>query len=512
MHNKLQLLCEKYTNQPEVLRKMDEYLNKQFPHALSLYVDRINRKHNLETQSKIYIDKFLNDPEHQYLYIPQTDIFIVYNGENYGLIREDSIWHSLLTDISKKESLNPWKHKIKNMTIKKIKEEKSLLYTIPESCTIQYVIQHLSPLLFISKAETKYFLTLLGDNILKKYLHQPRHISYFARIESREFLMCLHDQTYSILGQHSSPITGIKYKYHNQSYNDCRILCFNDSVKIRSCWEGFIKSHILDIIAVAVHYSNQFQNAGNYIDSKCENPEAINRITYISRTNADTLITKFQEEWLEPSNNGEIKWVEMYYLWKSFIRTTCQFPVMPIFMKNLKLKLNIKLNYNEKLDLYSNVTSSKLSYVKTFQNFWVETITEGQDEFEISELWSLYLTWMHNKNAETNLINEEKMQFLIEHFAGPAKIGKFVTSIKCNLWNKQAEMKDIIHQLNVDYNFCQEEDLPIYQLYKDYCNKILETTTTRTVSKKYFEKYIPKIIPSEYIKDNQLLKEYWSNF
>ena len=74
------------------------------------------------------------------------------------------------------------------------------------------------------------------------------------------------------------------------------------------------------------------------------------------------------------------------------------------------------------------------------------------------------------------------------------------------------EMEDIINQLKVDYDFCQEEDISIYKLYKDYCKRILDTTSKRTVSKKYFEKYISKIIPSEYIKDNQLLKEYWSEF
>jgi len=75
-------------------------------------------------------------------------------------------------------------------------------------------------------------------------------------------------------------------------------------------------------------------------------------------------------------------------------------------------------------------------------------------------------------------------------------------------------MEDIINQLKVDYNFCQEEDISIFKLYKDYCKKILDSSSSskRTVSKKYFEKYISKIIPSEYIKDNRLLKEYWTEF
>ena len=65
-------LYEKYQEQPEVLAKMEEYLNKQFPHALELFVNRINRKQNLEKQSKLYIDKFLSNPEQQYFYIQQS--------------------------------------------------------------------------------------------------------------------------------------------------------------------------------------------------------------------------------------------------------------------------------------------------------------------------------------------------------------------------------------------------------------------------------------------------------
>ena len=509
MMDSINALHTKYKDRPAILCKMEEYMNKQLPHALDLFVERINRKHNLETQSNIYIDKFLNNPEQQYFYIPQSDLFIFYNGEKYVLINEDTILHILLSDISTKSHLIPWKHKIKNLVIKKIKEEKSLLASIPESCTIQYIIQHLTPILFRSKSESKYFLTLLGDNILKK----STQICQFARLESKDFLTCLHDHIQCILGTQCLPINTIKFKYHNQTFKDCKIISFNDSVKIRSCWDSFLKSHILDIIAVACHYSHQFQSANNYIESHCQNTEAIHSISYLSKTNSETLINKFISEWLEPStDSGEIKWVEMYYLWKSFIRSECQFPIMPVYIKNLKTALSAQLNYNESLDLYSTVTSSKLSYVKTFQSFWKETIIEGDDEFEISELWSLYLKWMLEKGAKVSGINEEKMHFLIEHFAGSPITGKFITSIKCNLWDKQAEMEDIINQLKVDYDFCQEEDISIYKLYKDYCKRILDTTSKRTVSKKYFEKYISKIIPSEYIKDNQLLKKYWSEF
>ena len=257
-------LYEKYKDQPEVLSKMEEYLNKQFPHALELFVTRINRKQNLEKQSQLYIDKFLNNPEQQYFYNHQTDLFIFYNGENYSIINEDTIWHLLLSDISTKEELIPWKHKIKNLAIKHIKE-KPITQSIPESNTIQYVIQHLTPTLFRSKSEAKYFLTVLGDNILKK----STNITHFTRLESKDFLTCLQDLIQYVLGCQCNPISSIKFKYYNQDFNNCSIFSFNDSVKITSCWNDFLKSHILDLIAVASHYSHQFQNANKYIQNHC---------------------------------------------------------------------------------------------------------------------------------------------------------------------------------------------------------------------------------------------------
>jgi len=508
MCSKIEILFNKYTDQPEVQNKMEEYMDKQFPRALELFVERITRKQNLEKCSQIYIYKFLNNPIQQYFYIQHQGLFIFYNGENYISISEDIIWHTLLSDISTREQLIPWKHKVKNIIIKKIKET-SITSSIPESCTIQQVIQHLTPVLFRSKSEAKYFLTLLGDNILNKSSNK----THFSRVESKDFLTCLRDHIQCIFGPSCFPTNNIKYKYYTQDYKDCRIMSFNESVKIRSCWDSFIKSHILDIIAVASHYSNQFQNVDNYLTIHCQNTEEINSITRLSSTTSEKLIDHFVNTWLEPSSDcGEIEWVEMYYLWKSFIRSECNLPIMPIHIKHVKMALSSKIKYIESRDLYSMVTSSKLSYVKTFQEFWKETITEGDDEFEISELWSLYLIWMNDKNAKVTGINDEKMRFLVEHFAGSSVVGNFVTSVKCNLWDKQAEMDDIITQLKVDYDFCQEEDISIYKLYVDYCKRILEMTDKRTVSKKYFEKYIAKIIPSEYIKDNHLLKEYWTHF
>ena len=51
--------------------------------------------------------------------------------------------------------------------MKRIKDN-NLLKSVPESTTIQGVLDALYPCLFESKTEAKYFLCILGDALLKK--------------------------------------------------------------------------------------------------------------------------------------------------------------------------------------------------------------------------------------------------------------------------------------------------------------------------------------------------------
>ena len=83
-------------------------------------------------------------------------------------MKEDDIVYNLLSTVSyDNKSLIDWKHKTKISLLKKIKE-RSIFSVIPESKTIQYVLNLLTPTYFLTKNEAKYFLTCIGDNILKK--------------------------------------------------------------------------------------------------------------------------------------------------------------------------------------------------------------------------------------------------------------------------------------------------------------------------------------------------------
>ena len=69
--------------------------------------------------------------------------------------------------------------------MKNIKEQ-SLFNIVPESITIQNVINSLYPILFSSKYAAKYFLTVIGDNILKKNNNHIHFVPLYSKIFIRE--------------------------------------------------------------------------------------------------------------------------------------------------------------------------------------------------------------------------------------------------------------------------------------------------------------------------------------
>ena len=80
MNIKLKKLYDNYENNPIIVNKIHEYLDKHVPRALELFIERqaaqLKRKQALEKNSQIYIDKFLNNPDKQYFFIPQSNVFI----------------------------------------------------------------------------------------------------------------------------------------------------------------------------------------------------------------------------------------------------------------------------------------------------------------------------------------------------------------------------------------------------------------------------------------------------
>ena len=186
-----------------ILERIHAYVKTQLPQSIKNYqtahAECETRKKSLAVAADEITETFLNKTK--YFYCPASELYFTYNNQvRYSLIHEDEIHHRILSFTSSTPSTfgasadsvtisatvseggastsiasasavgcvsTSVKYKIKNKIIKSI-QSRDILSSIPESRTIQNVIGLLYPALFRTRDHAKYFLTILGDILLKK--------------------------------------------------------------------------------------------------------------------------------------------------------------------------------------------------------------------------------------------------------------------------------------------------------------------------------------------------------
>jgi hypothetical protein len=150
----------------------------------------------------------------------------------------------------------PWKQKTKVSIMKRIKDN-IICRAIPNSETIQKVLDTFGRF-FATKTETKYFLTVIGDNMLKKRMD----LVHLIPQKTKSFLAEL--VRYVQLYTGANPIATFRYKYHDHEYSLCRLLHTNDYIRNEYHWSQFMGEYALDIICVCYHYSARYGDAELY--------------------------------------------------------------------------------------------------------------------------------------------------------------------------------------------------------------------------------------------------------
>ena len=139
-----------------------------------------------------YIDNFLNDKDIKYYSLfnksLDTEVFIKYDGSSYEYAKRDDIYHKIIQDLNPPSILSNMKREIADEIISSIGGEQLLLHSLPESSTIQNLINFFCPAFFETKEELKYFLTILGDCILNK----NTELVFYVPELSREFLVTIN--------------------------------------------------------------------------------------------------------------------------------------------------------------------------------------------------------------------------------------------------------------------------------------------------------------------------------
>ena len=498
-------LYEKYKDNEYMLQRIYNHVHVYLPNTLENESKNREKKQNLNTylseEQQIFMQVFLS--KNNYYYLSNNNFYYEYNGKDYFIVKEDEIIHKLLSTISKDRTLLQWKHKTKANIIKQIKE-RNLFTSIPETDTIQNILNALYPTFFSSKNAAKYFLTIIGDNILRK----NSDLVFMTTTKMRQFLDELESVAMSSIGNGNVAYKFVTKYHETHTFNNCRLIRMNENFS-NEYWRELLKKIGLNLLCVAAHYSNRHISSDNFLNTKSDE-ELTNYAYTLKNTSENGLIDKFLEQFIEKtSDEFKIEWKNLHFVWKQFLSNN-NLPNV-IFSSSLKNFLKDKITFDEDSDSFIGITSKYLPLYKDFIQFWNETITNSsspdfENELEVEEISSLFKLWTKNK---TTLTEENIIKILKHFFSSEIVEEKFVLNVTSSVWNKSNDIDNstefIKEQIKNNHKLSLISFDDLYGFYHKYCSN---NAIKFIVSKRYFEKYLYYKF-SEYIVYEKFIKTEW---
>lgn len=495
---KVTAIYEKYKGDPYMGPKTHNFICNQLETTLENiernHCERTQRIDDLTTDQNTFMQGFLF--HNHYFYNPTTEQFFFYDGEHYSQCSEDDIIYNILSTISKDGQLMSWKQKTKVSIMKRIKDN-HIYQSIPESETIQQVLGKLYPAVFPTKTAAKYFLTVVGDNILKK---DPTLI-HIANANAKSLVNTLNIQCQAWFGTNACQT--IKYKYHAEhNYQQIRLL-----TSMMTTSPVFCTDNVVDMLCVACHYSNRYQSSDNYLVKYSNDDLLINATFYLKTLAPNSLVDMFCAEYIRVTSTSakfivghivstavfkptQITWKNMYYLWKHFLDAK-RLPNV-VFTAKLKSRLIEVLarHYDAEQDTFHGVNSKYLPNVCKFLQFWDETMVEDTSEvdfeLEIGEIATLFKLW-RGKDSMINM-SEKQIVDIIEYFYPDVEIDgdKSIYRIRNAMWDKQMDIQLALDELE-DISIISAYDAYVH--YTEFMNRKEDGRATLLVSKPYFDKF-----------------------
>jgi len=534
---------------PGILERIHTYVKTQLPQSIKNYqtahAERETRKQSLALVADEITETFLNKTK--YFYSPHSELYFTYNNQvHYSLINEDEIHHRILADITAiaanvntNSAVTAWKYKIKNRIIKSI-QSRDILSSIPESRTIQNVIGYIYPALFRTRDHAKYFLTILGDVLLKK----TAPLIYFVPLIAKEFIKDLGGECYGLFGSFATTYTtAFKFKYYEHQYKDCRFVdihaqtatttpattttattgsatsssAFSRNAGLRLSHIPELKSSVIDLFCVAAHYSHRFGSADDFLRLHCKTPEVASHAWFLRDRTEQQIIKEFIDYATEPaSSEHEISMTNMLYLWKMYL-SEFRLPSM-FFAATLRAKLAEHTTIGAgaaAIDVIPNRTSKYLPVVSQFRQFWTEHCfaDDREIELEIDEISTLFNEYSTTTTSgpPVALVSDSTLLGMLRHFYPDIIIDddKYILNVGCKLWDKNTEIDEYLEEfkqqcLSNNHSFPQ----PLYNAYEYYCGRCYSAAKRRIISKRYFEKYFMEEY-ADYIDENGMITITW---
>lgn len=449
---------ENYKNDILKLLTTSDIINDESSETLYKQIYKSLIDHIKRTNYKLEHDIIKHYKNLQIYYISTTNLFIMCYSDNidFVILNEDE----LICHISKNINTNIFeiekKHKLINIIISNIKKE-SISEFVPESRTIQTVMDIFNTIIYNNKNICKYVLIVIGELIRKKELND----NCFVNNDFKKLIKDIFDFAYSYFKiSINYDIFKSKYNQHSTLHNCVIIPCNN----YKTIYSDMIKDNILKIILVSLYYTNRYKSSSEFlIDNISDKDEIIK----FKKENVKYVINMFDKEYLEDSSVLKLTHTDINYLWKDFC-----------FNKNIPniLSINCLSGYFNSNNL--NKTSNKLEYVSEFITFWNNNmfVDKNESEFEISEIQQVL------KSTNNVSISEKKILSLLTHFCNvEIENNKYINNLNCKQFNKKKKLNNFKKSNSYD------KDVSLNNLYKIY---LLWETDGIIIGKNYFIKYI----------------------
>jgi hypothetical protein len=461
------------------------------------------------TRHADHIKKSVNNQQ-QFFYISDAKQYVVYDGMDYKSITFDQILSDVrdcvARDIANSVStpttgLVEWKQNVGYEVLEEI-QNVPLHETIPNSSTIQTTIASIYPSVFETRDEAKYFLTVLGDSLMGKF---PKMV-YLTNSVVKPFITMLQRDISLIMGIQNC-LSGVKYKYHDHVYADCRVM----NVSLRT---DVSLPHIqsrLNMFAVALHYSVR-HNSGDEFATRYLCCGTTERIFYLRDNMPNDIVDKFMHDMIQdvdPESGSHITQKEMLFLWKNFL----ELKKLPnVMFSSTFLDIIGGTNSGSSSDTnFPNKISKFLPGVSSFNSFWDECIVNSEndaDEMEMDELTFLYRQFL-SKTKRSFTLDADGIGRIMRHFHPTISISydKYVTGIRHKDWDKNKQVMDMLQDIRMSLTNETSHAIPLNVLYKQYTGRVVDGSMI--VSKRFFETVVTRVLSAHV--DNQSVSCTWWN-
>jgi hypothetical protein len=522
--------CKIYINDIIDKCKEDKYMRSRLlihlkdilPNALEneykTHKENEKRKELLEQELHSFQTYFL--ATNLYYFLPSNSSFYMYDGTDYKYIKEDDIIYKVLSTVTyDNKDLIDWKHKTKVSLIKKIKERTLLKHIIPETTTIQKVLNLLAPTHFRTRNEAKYFLTCIGDNILKK----SNDVTFYVSPSSREKINELDKMCSIVLGINNIKNNFVSRYNENVSMQKCRLIKMRNGNGMYDSWVNILRSDGLNLLCVAVHYSTSHSSGDKFLEKR---DELCDYTLFLKNNSQETIVERFCKDYIQLdiedaiNNTSKTKttmtWRNLQYIWKCYL-SKMYIPSV-VYINTLKGMLIDKYKYDEATDSFLNITSRFIPVVSDFILFWTNTVTTCSktigNDYEVDELCSLFYKYVKENplmfSTAGKIVEDDILNILRFYFPDIEIIAnKYILNIECSLWDKCADIVTILDDARVSFQkekeLSEDKVISFDDLYKFYLKR---KKGEITMSKSYFEKFIENYL-KQYIVYSRVISETW---